>query len=87
MKRISAGEFKAKCLRLMDEVQETGEPYLITKRGRPVARLLPIGTAADDLFGYLKGTFEIAGDIDESPWRADSGHGDPILEKWERSGS
>lgn len=40
--RIPAGEFKARCLALMDRVQETGEEYVITKRGRPVARISPI---------------------------------------------
>ncbi|MCY4367938.1 MAG: type II toxin-antitoxin system Phd/YefM family antitoxin, partial [bacterium] len=38
---IPAGEFKAKCLKLMDEVNETGVPIIITKRGRPVSRLVP----------------------------------------------
>jgi prevent-host-death family protein len=38
---VPAGEFKAHCLRLLDEVQETGEELIITKRGRPVARVLP----------------------------------------------
>ena len=38
---IPAGEFKARCLKLMDEVNETGVPIIITKRGRPVSRLLP----------------------------------------------
>lgn len=38
---IPAGEFKAKCLKLMDEVNETGVPIVITKRGRPVSRLVP----------------------------------------------
>lgn len=38
---ISAGEFKAKCLKLMDEVNDTGEQIVITKHGRPVSRLVP----------------------------------------------
>lgn len=38
---IPAGEFKAKCLKLMDEVNKTGVPIIITKRGRPVSRLVP----------------------------------------------
>ena len=68
----------------MDEVQETGEPYLITKRGRPVARLVPAGPTGEEVFGYLGGTFEIVGDIDESPWRPDPGAQDPVVAKWER---
>ncbi len=41
-KKIPAGEFKAKCLKLMDEVQQTGQEVIITKRGKPVARLVPV---------------------------------------------
>jgi prevent-host-death family protein len=41
MKQITATQFKARCLRLLDEVAETGEPLVITKHGRPVARLEP----------------------------------------------
>ncbi len=42
MRTITASEFKAKCLRLMDEVNETGEPVLVTKNGRPVSTLVPV---------------------------------------------
>lgn len=47
MKQITATQFKARCLRLLDEVAETGEPIVITKRGRPVARLEPPVRPAD----------------------------------------
>ncbi len=47
-KRIPAGEFKAKCLKLMDEVNATGEELVITKRGKPVARLVPIDARTDE---------------------------------------
>lgn len=40
--RVQAGDFKAGCLSLMDEVRETGVEYVITKRGRPVAKLGPV---------------------------------------------
>lgn len=40
--KIAAGEFKARCLRLLDEVSEGGGELVITKRGRPVARLVPV---------------------------------------------
>ena len=39
---ISAGKFKATCLKLMDRVASTGEPVIITKRGKPLAKLVPI---------------------------------------------
>ena len=45
MRTVPAGEFKAKCLALMDEVQATGQPILLTKRGRPVASLMPVESA------------------------------------------
>ena len=40
MKEMAAGEFKARCLAIMDQVRESGEPVLITKHGKPVARLV-----------------------------------------------
>ena len=64
MKRqIAAGEFKAKCLHLLDEVQRSRKEILITKRGRPVARLVPADETQAPLFGRMKGTIEICGDI------------------------
>jgi prevent-host-death family protein len=40
-KSIAAGEFKARCLALLDDVERTGTPVVVTKRGRPVARIVP----------------------------------------------
>ena len=42
MRTIPAGKFKAECLALLDEVAETGETIVVTKRGKPVARVLPL---------------------------------------------
>ena len=42
MRTIPAGRFKAQCLRLLDEVAATGEEIVVTKRGRPVARVTPV---------------------------------------------
>lgn len=42
MRTIAAGRFKAQCLRLLDEVAETGETIVVTKRGKPVAKLEPV---------------------------------------------
>ncbi len=63
MKTIKAGEFKAKCLRLMDEVAETGESIVITKNGIPVARLAPVIRKPRTLFGALEGAVSVKGDI------------------------
>ena len=63
MKKIAAGLFKARCLSIMDRVQKTGEPVFITKRGKPVARLLPATSEPEDVFGYMAGKVKIVGDI------------------------
>ncbi len=66
MKKMAAGKFKAQCLKVMDRVNATREPVVITKKGRPVAKLVPADPLAQDFFGCLAGTIEIVGDI-ESP--------------------
>jgi len=66
MKTINATEFKAKCLALLDEVAETGEPLRILKTGRPVAELVPPVAAHEGLpQDAIKDTVEIIGDIVE----------------------
>ena len=71
---IKASEFKAKCLKLMDEVAESGEEIVITKNGKPVAKLTAYRERPKTLFGIDKGRVEILGDI-MSPidveWEAD----------------
>ena len=71
MKKIAAGVFKARCLTLMDDVRSTREPLIITKRGKPVAKLVPIENTKDDFIGRLKGVFRVVGDI-ESPIEPDA---------------
>jgi prevent-host-death family protein len=63
MRTIPAARFKAGCLKIMDEVRAGREPVLITKKGKPVARLVPVDEPARDVFGCLAGELEIAGDI------------------------
>jgi prevent-host-death family protein len=60
---IAAGEFKAKCLKLLDEVAETRKPLVITKRGKAVARLVPEPKGKQKLFGSMKGSVLWEGDI------------------------
>ena len=64
-KTIPAGQFKARCLAIMDEVQAKRQAVVITKRGKPVAKLVPVEQEKDDIFGFMKGkgTIEIKGDI------------------------
>ena len=66
MKQMRASTFKARCLRVMQEVQRTGEPVVVTKRGKPVVKVVPVEPQKDDLFGFMAGEFDIVGDI-ESP--------------------
>ncbi len=79
---ISAAEFKAKCLKLIDEVAATHEHLIITKRGKPLAKLVPIEDEAPaSLFGYMKGTATIHGDIinmPPEPWSAETGAEDRL---------
>jgi prevent-host-death family protein len=60
---IKASEFKAKCLALMDEVERTGEPLVITKKGKPVAELVPHRASRPKALGLLKDRLFITGDI------------------------
>ena len=66
MKTVPAAKFKAQCLTIMEDVRATRSPVLITKRGRPVAKLVPPDSLADDFIGHLEGVIRIVGDI-ESP--------------------
>jgi prevent-host-death family protein len=75
MKTMPAGQFKARCLRVMDDVQSTREPVVITKNGRPVAKLVPAGEPSGDFLGKLSGVMKIVGDItqpieDPEAWEA-----------------
>ncbi|MFV1958784.1 MAG: type II toxin-antitoxin system Phd/YefM family antitoxin [Planctomycetota bacterium] len=61
MKTISATKFKERCLALLDSVGPEG--LLITKHGKPVAKLLPVGADSAELIGCLRGKIEIRGDL------------------------
>ena len=64
MKRqIAAGQFKATCLALLDEVQRERKEIVVTKRGKPVARLVPVDDAKPVIFGRMKDSGIILGDI------------------------
>ena len=60
---IKASEFKATCLKLMDEVAETGEEIVITKNGEPVSRLVPYRERSGLWFGRDRDIIQIKGDI------------------------
>ncbi len=69
---MAAGAFKARCLKVMDTVARDRVPVVITKRGVPVAKLVPADTDERELFGYMAGTIDIVGDIT-----------DPVDVEWE----
>jgi len=62
-RKINAAAFKARCLALIDEVAETGETITVTKRGKAKVRIVAVREKPKILFGALKGSFEIVGDI------------------------
>lgn len=73
--KISAGEFKSKCLKIMDDVNSYHEEVIITKHGKPVAKLIPYSKKpSKSLFGYMKDTVitnaDITKPVDET-WTAD----------------
>ena len=60
---VSASEFRAKCLRMLDEVAEHGRALVITKHGRPVAKVVPVRERRAPMMGRWKGIVQIKGDI------------------------
>jgi len=72
---VAAGEFKAKCLKLLDDVAASGQPLTITKRGRPVAQLVPM-PAERALFGAMQGSVlvqqDIVASVADAAWEADA---------------
>lgn len=73
---MKASEFKAKCLKLMDEISANGGEIVITKNGLPVSRLVPYRERPNSLFGIDRGRIEIRGDIIapvDADWEIETG--------------
>ena len=88
MRTIAVGEFKAKCLGVMTEMNATGQPVLVTKRGKPFARVLPPEEPAppespESIFGFMRGMGTITGDIVSSEF-TDEEWDRMFNEKWDR---
>lgn len=63
---IGAAAFKAQCLAILDEVHDrTRDEVVITKRGKPWAKIVPVRNGEPDVFGFLKGPFTVTGDLTE----------------------
>jgi prevent-host-death family protein len=72
---IPATAFKAHCLEWMDYVHDTGREVVVTKHGKPVAKLVPVAVGSQDLIGCLRGTVTYHGDIiapTGETWEADA---------------
>jgi prevent-host-death family protein len=63
MKSIPAGSFKSKCLAIMDEVHAKRETVVITKRGKPIAKLVPAEPEIDDIYDFLAGKGTVTADV------------------------
>ena len=63
MKKMAAGSFKTNCLAVMDEVQAKHETVVITKHGKPVAKLVPVNNDTDEIYNFLAGKGTVAGDV------------------------
>ena len=63
MKKMAAGTFKTNCLAVMDEVQAKHETVVITKRGKAVAKLVPVSTDTDEIYNFLGGKGAVTGDV------------------------
>lgn len=70
MKTIPAAKFKEQCLAILDHLDSDG--LVITKHGKPVARLLPISRSGEELIGSLESKIRVAGDIESTrvEWEA-----------------
>ncbi len=69
--KIAISQFKSHCLEVIEKLQVNQQPVIITKRNKPVAKVVPLDTTKISLFGMLKGKAEIKADILE-----------PVDEKW-----
>jgi len=90
MRTVAVGEFKAKCLAIMEEVKSTGEPVLVTKRGKPLARVVmpyepESKESPESIFGCLRHMGVITGDIVSSEF-TDEEWDRMADEKWARTG-
>ncbi len=85
-RKINATAFKARCLALIDEVAESGQPITVTKRGKAKVQIVAVRERPKTLLGATKGTFKILGDIvgpldeeydEDREWRNSTGQANP----------
>jgi prevent-host-death family protein len=66
MKRMRASTLKLRCYSVIEQIQKSREPVIVTSKGKPIVKIVPIESEPDDLFGFMAGKVKIIGDI-ESP--------------------
>jgi prevent-host-death family protein len=71
MKKVAAAKFKSQCLSLLDHLDDEG--IVVTKHGKPVARVLPMATASAELIGSLRGKIRVNGDLMSTDVRWNAG--------------
>ena len=76
MKQMPAGEFKAKCLRVMEDVRKYRTPVVITKKGKPVVKVVPVDEPKKSIFGCMADEIQIIGDVENTSVF-------PPLEQWD----
>jgi len=90
MSQMGAADFKAHCLQVMEKVRRTRQEVVITKRGVPVAKLVPADPPKKkDIFGCMRGTVEIVGDIEaplctDEEWKEFERQRDEQWDAWDR---
>jgi prevent-host-death family protein len=65
---LGVSEFKARCLALLEQVRKRGDELVVTKHGRPIARVVPVREPAGPLRGSMRGLIEVRGDIVHVDW-------------------
>ncbi len=77
VKTIAISEFKATCLAVLEQVRRTGSPIIVTRRGKPIAEVIPpsLASAGDGWLGAMRGTATIAGDLMAPAGNADEWEG------------
>jgi prevent-host-death family protein len=66
MQKIPAAQFKSQCHAVIDQVAQSGRPVVITKHGKPIVQINPVGSDEDEIFGFLAGKGRIVGDIENT---------------------
>jgi len=71
MQKIPAAQFKAQCLAVVEQVEESRRPVVITRHGKPVVQIIPVESDENEIFGFLAGNGRIVGDIEKTIPAAD----------------